>query len=140
MSGLYSNIPGMEVKPPTNRMQGTRSDASNVRFDISAVEEESKKPFETIGDGLAVFHGTRLDVDISIRISDLLNDIAALAERITVLEASVGVGDADPAPVNEIRLGIWRLYAFGNSLLTQVDLNAGTTITPNWETRGKDAL
>jgi len=100
-----------------------------------AVEE----PRVVSGSGALVMYGTRLDVDRSVRISDLLTRIENLLERVERLESVAGVSDT-PEPTNTLRIGVWQLIADGTKLLKQVDLNAGLTVEPVWETREENDL
>jgi hypothetical protein len=98
-----------------------------------------EEPRVVSGSGALVMYGTRLDVDVSVRISDLLTRITNLVERVERLESVAGVNDT-PLPTSEIRLGIWRLLAEGTSLLKQVDVNAGLTVEPVWDTKEENTL
>lgn len=98
-----------------------------------------EEPRVVSGSGALVMYGTRLDVDRSVRISDLLIRIENLVERVERLEAIAGVSDT-PEPTNGIRIGIWQLISDGTKLLKQVDVNAGLTVDPAWETREESEL
>jgi hypothetical protein len=105
-------------------------------------EDPKERVLPVSGDGLIVMHGTRLDVDISIRISDLLRTIESLTDRVILLESMLGAGpeESTPTPATEFRIGIWRFFPEGEKLLKQVDLNKGLTIIPNWCTKSEDSL
>ena len=92
-----------------------------------------------VGDGVVTLHGSSLDVDRSVRISDLLSLIAAQAERISVLEAYLGANGATQKPLAGIILGVWKYVADGNDIVKYVDLNAGVG-SPDWQERGRDTL
>jgi len=129
----------------TRQLQRKLSDTENAL-------KKLRSDFERIikGAGLIVMHGTRLEVDESVRISDLTRKIANLTQRIEYIESITGTSTTTPT-TDELRLGNWRFFApveepyegliySGNTLFTQVDLNEGLTTEPDWETRGEDSL
>jgi hypothetical protein len=103
------------------------------------IEPAVEEPQVVSGSGALVMYGTRLDVDRSVRISDLLTGIENLVERVERLESVAGVSGT-PEPTNARRVGIWQWIADGTKLLKQVDVNAGLTVDPVWETREESEL
>lgn len=96
------------------------------------------------GNGLVVLHNTRIDVDASVRITDLLKKNRELEARIVYLESVVGseTNTETTNQVTEIKIGNFRFYApyDGNTLYKQADLLKGSSINPGWETRGEDTI
>ncbi|MDD5060673.1 MAG: hypothetical protein PHN44_00110 [Candidatus Marinimicrobia bacterium] len=96
------------------------------------------------GNGLIVLHNTRIDVDASIRITDLLKKNKDLESRIAYLESLIGSeGSTTPTvPITELRLGNWifTTSADGNILYKKVDVNKGLTVTPAWCTKEENTL
>lgn len=127
-SGLYSNLSEISEKHPAD------------------VKTPVERAVPITGDGLIVLHGTRLDVDISVRISDLLNAHMALMDRVTLLEAMLGAGESAPidsVPGSEIKLGYWRwsIDPGTGDLLFQGDLDKGM-VTPavRWFEKGRNSI
>ena len=122
-TGIYDNLSGIGVKHT---------------FDpVKRVEPDPELP--VIGDGQIVMHGTRLDVDISVRISELLQKITDITDRIEYLESVSGTATTPPtATTPEFRVGNWRWVkddADPNIVYEQIDLYEGLTVEPLWETR-----
>jgi len=96
------------------------------------------------GNGLVVLHNTRIDVDASVRVTDLLKKNRELESRIAYLESLIGSeGSTTPtAPITELRLGNWifTTSADGNTLYKKVDVNKGLTVTPAWCTKEENTL
>jgi hypothetical protein len=96
------------------------------------------------GNGLVVLHNTRIDVDASVRVTDLLKKNRELESRIAYLESLIGSEDSTTptAPITELRLGNWifTTSADGNTLYKKVDVNKGLTVTPAWCTKEENTL
>lgn len=124
----------------------------------SSPSSENKRA-STLGDGVVVLHSTRLDVDESVRTSELtrrlselesslsaaLLRIAALEEvvdnhegRILILEGYLGV-NGEPTPIPRIILGVWEFKSDGNDFVKSADLNLGVGAR-NWNERARDTI
>jgi hypothetical protein len=111
-------------------------DISSRYFNRNQVSVE-ERPLNIIsGNGTLILHDSSLDVDISVRVSDLLKTIKLLTNRVTVLESMVGVDlaeDEEPEPVDELIIGnIYRLRVSGTKLLLEIDINLGLSIR-DWQ-------
>jgi hypothetical protein len=93
------------------------------------IKKEYLNPIE--GDGAIILHGASIDVDVSVRISDLIKRITNLESKVVSLENKLGVyagEDEEPESVDEIILGIWKLDLDGNDLVISVDYNLGLSV------------
>ena len=136
-SGLYSNMAAVAERGAIDPF---------VPMQAEPEKPQAEQGRSVTGDGLIVMHGTRLDVDISVRISDLINTVNALADRVALLEAILGAGDSAPVDSDigsSVALGYWRWTvdpATGN-LLFQADLDKGTVSPPTrWFTKQENSI
>lgn len=84
------------------------------------------------GDGSIVMHSTSLDVDVSVRISDLIKRISDLENKTLLLETMLGIyttENQEPEPVDPpFIIGIWKFDIDGNDLILSVDYNLGLSV------------
>lgn len=58
-------------------------------MNIKDTEKSKNTRNQTVGDGVIVLHGTRLDVDKSARISDIMVKLDDIISRVEALETEV---------------------------------------------------
>ena len=94
------------------------------------IKTEGGSPVD--GDGSIVLHNTSIDVDVSVRISELLRRIKDLENKILSLETMLGIyttENKEPDPVNPpFIIGIWKFDIDGNDLIVSVDYNLGLSV------------
>lgn len=112
------------------------------------VAELSKKVDRLVealdGNGSVVLHNSRLEVDASVKITDLLKKLRDYQERIAYIESVVG-SRLNPTPtvaLPAILIGHWAFIASddGDTLYKKVDLNRGATTLPSWCTKSEDSI
>lgn len=130
-------------------LKSTQNKLSELRKDFDRFKIEIKRMVE--GFGVMVLHGTRLDVDVSVKISELLGSINNLSDRIDYIESITG-SESSPSTttaVEEFKIGNFRLYAprdtpyrgevhSGNTLYLEYDNNEGKTTEPDWDIRERN--
>lgn len=91
---------------------------------------ENRSPVD--GDGTVILHNTSIDVDVSVRISELIKRISYLEKKVLSLEKKLGVyttENQEPDAVDPpFIFGIWKFDIDGNDLILYVDYNLGLSV------------
>lgn len=85
-----------------------------------------------------MLHGSRLDVDESVRVSSLTTELRMLRAEVNELRALLGV-TSPQKPLVGLLIGPWRLRADEDDLVKEVDENLNSGVR-SWTEKERDSI